>query len=48
MISAALPTNTPKIEMLDMMWMALTDFFENRYLPAIKKDKFNLVRLKKI
>jgi hypothetical protein len=34
-ISAALPTNTPSIEIPEMKFIALTDFFENKYLLAI-------------
>jgi hypothetical protein len=34
-ISAALPTNTPTTEIVEMMLMALVDFFAKRYLRAI-------------
>jgi hypothetical protein len=34
-ISAALPTNTPSIEMPEMKFIALTDFFEKRYRLAM-------------
>jgi hypothetical protein len=35
MISAALPTNTPTTDMVEMMLMALVDFLAKRYLRAI-------------
>jgi hypothetical protein len=35
MINAALPTKTPSIEIPEMKFIALTDFFENKYLLAI-------------
>jgi hypothetical protein len=35
MIRAALPTKTPSMEMPEIKLIALTDFFENRYLLAI-------------
>ena len=35
MINAALPTNTPSMEIPEMKFIALTDFFENKYLLAI-------------
>jgi hypothetical protein len=34
-ISAALPTNTPNIEIPEMKLIAFTDFFEKRYLLAM-------------
>src|SRR5690606_5513765 len=39
-IKAALPTNTPSVLMPDIMFIALTDFFENKYLLAINKGVF--------
>jgi hypothetical protein len=40
MISAALPTKTPSIEMPEMKLMALTDFLEKRYRLAIYTEVF--------
>jgi hypothetical protein len=35
MISAALPTKTPTIDIPEMMFMALVDFLAKRYLRAM-------------
>lgn len=35
MIKAALPTKTPATEIVEMMLMALVDFFAKRYLRAM-------------
>jgi hypothetical protein len=40
MISAAVPTATPTIEIPDIRLMILCDFFEIRYLRAMKKGRF--------
>ena len=37
-----MPTNTPITEMPEITLITLVDFFENRYLRAMKKEKFTL------
>jgi len=40
MMSAAVPTATPTIEIPEIILIILCDFFEIKYLRAIKNEKF--------